>query len=174
LLLVLAGCASTGAAGMLAADAPRALPESSPVSVAWADPATFTELRHSSNRWAATDGNWLQDLAEYLRKQSESRLAPGDRLELTIVDVDRAGEFEPWHGVNLQDTRIIRDHYPPRMTLQFRRFDATGMLVAEGERKLSDPAFLINASPINDSDPLRYEKRMIDAWVRRDLDTASR
>ncbi len=174
LLLALAGCASTGGAGMLAADAPRALPESGPVSVAWVDPATFTELRHSSNRWAATEGDWLQELAQYLRKRAQEQLAPGDRLELTIVDVDRAGEYEPWHGLALHDTRIVRDLYPPRMTLQFRHYSAGGSLLAEGERKLSDPAFLINSSPINSSDPLRFEKRMIDAWVRRDLDTAAR
>lgn len=174
ILLALAGCASSGPTGMLAADAPRALPEAGPVSVQWNDPATFTELRHSSNRWAASEGNWVQDLALYLRKRGQERLAPGERLELTILDIDRAGQYEPWHGINLQDTRIIRDRYPPRMTLQFRRMDASGAVVAEGERKLSDPAFLINASPINDSDPLRYEKRMIDAWVRRDLETAAR
>ena len=60
------------------------------------------------------------------------------------------------------------------MTLQVKHFDASGALVSEGERKISDPAFLIGASPINSSDPLRYEKRMIDSWLRRELNTASR
>ena len=174
LLLALSGCASTGPTGMLAADAPRALPASGPVSVAWADPATFSELRLSSNRWAASEGDWLQQLAQYMRKRAEARLPAGERLELTIVDIDRAGSYEPWHDINMQNTRIVRDRYPPRMTLQFRHFDASGALVDEGERKLTDMAFLLHASPINDSDPLRYEKRMIDAWIRRDLDTASR
>ena len=98
----------------------------------------------------------------------------GERLELTIVDVDRAGEYEPWRGGTLQDTRIVREIYPPRMTLKFRHFDASGALVSEGERKLSDPAFLLGTTPINNSDPLRYEKRMIDSWLRRELDTAAR
>jgi hypothetical protein len=174
LLLGSAGCASSGPTGMLAADAPRALPESGSVSVHWNDPATFTELRLSGNRWAASDGDWLTALAQYMRKRAQPRLAPGERLDLTIVDVDRAGQFEPWLGVNLHDTRIIRDRYPPRMTVDFRRYDANGAVVAEGERKLTDPGFLINASPINSTDPLRYEKRMIDAWLRRELDTAAR
>ncbi len=174
LLLALSGCASTGPTGMLAADAPRALPDVGPVSVNWSDPATFTELRLSSNRWAASEGDWLQELAHYMRKRAQHRLSPGERLELTIVDIDRAGQFEPWRDINLQNTRIIRDLYPPRMTLQFRHMDASGAVVAEGERKLTDPAFLLHASPINSTDPLRYEKRMIDAWIRRDLDTASR
>lgn len=51
--LLMAGCTTTGGKDMLAADAPRALPESGPVGVHWNDPATFTELRHSRNRWDA-------------------------------------------------------------------------------------------------------------------------
>ncbi len=174
LVLALAGCASSGPTGMLAADAPRALPESGPVSVHWNDPATFTELRQSSNRWAASEGNWLQDLAQYMRKRAQQQLAPGEKLDLIIVDIDRAGHYEPWHRAEMQDIRIIRDQYPPRMTVEFRHYDASGAVVAEGERKLTDPAFLLNASPINDTDPLRYEKRMVDAWLRRELDTSTR
>ncbi|QIL19719.1 DUF3016 domain-containing protein [Thermomonas sp. HDW16] len=173
LALAAAGCASTSP-NMLAADAPRALPESGPVNVQWNDPATFAELRYSRNHYDAEHGRWLTDLAKYLRKSAEAQLPAGERLELTITDVDRAGDFEPWHGLRYQDTRIVRDIYPPRMTLQVRHFDASGALVSEGERKLSDPAFMLGSSPINESDSLRYEKRMIDSWLRRELDTAAR
>lgn len=174
LVLALAGCAATGTSGMLAAESPRALPESGPVSVHWNDPSTFTELRHRGNRRIASDGNWLQELAQYMRKRAQKQLTPGERLDLTIVDVDLAGEFEPWHGFAMQDTRIVRDLYPPRITMQYRRYDAGGVIVAEGERKLTDPAFMLGASPSNDTDPLRYEKRLIDYWLRRELDTAAR
>ncbi|MEG3049167.1 MAG: DUF3016 domain-containing protein [Thermomonas sp.] len=172
--LALGGCASTGSSNMLAADAPRALPATSPVSVAWGDPAQFSELRHSGNRYAASQGDWLNTLATYMRKQAEETLPAGHRLELTIVDIQRAGRYEPWLAPNLQDARIVRDMYPPRMTLRFREVDASGAVLAEGERKLSDPAFLMNGTRFNDSDPLRYEKRMVDSWLRSDWRTASR
>lgn len=169
LAIALAGCASSGGSNMLSADAPRALPDNGPISVAWADPAGFTELRHSRNRWDSERGSWLADLAKYMRTRAEAQLPAGERLQLTIVDVDRAGDYEPWRGVGQQDIRIIRDIYPPRMTVAFKRFDAGGALLAEGERRITDPAFLINAAPFNDTDPLRYEKRMIDSWLRREF-----
>lgn len=172
--LALGACASTSSTNMLSADAPRALPATSPVSVAWEDPAQFSELRHSGNRYAASQGNWLNTLATYMRSEAEETLPAGHRLELTIVDIQRAGRYEPWLAPNLQDARIIRDMYPPRMTLRFREMDAAGTVVAEGERKLSDPAFLMNASRLSDSDPLRYEKRMVDSWLRSDWRTAAR
>ena len=169
LALALAGCAASGSSSLLAADAPRALPDSGPVHVAWGDPSRFSELTSTGNRYAAAQGDWLPKLAAYLRTQAEKQLAPGHRLELTIVDIKRAGQYEPWHGIERQDVRIIRDIYPPRMTVKFRELDANGQVVAEGERKLTDPGFLASGGMLNDTDPLRYEKRMIDSWIRREF-----
>ena len=60
LALAAAGCASGGGKDMLAADAPRALPESGPVSVRWNDPATFTELRYSVTRTPASSATSIR------------------------------------------------------------------------------------------------------------------
>ena len=168
LALAAAGCASGGGKDMLAADAPRALPESGPVSVRWNDPATFTELRYSRNRWDAQRGDWVEDLAEHLRKQASKQLPEGQKLDVTITDIKRAGSFEPWHGANANNIRVMRDVYPPRMTLQVRITDADGKVVSEGEQRLVDTAFLMNSRPM-DTDPLRFEKDMIDTWLRREL-----
>jgi hypothetical protein len=169
LALALAGCASSGSSSLLAADAPRALPDSGPVQVTWGDPSRFSELTSTGNRYAAAQGDWLPKLATYLRTQAEKQLAPGHRLEVTIVDIKRAGQYEPWRGLQQQDVRIIRDIYPPRMMVKFRELDANGNVVTQGERTLSDPAFLTNAAPFDNADPLRYEKRMIDSWIRREF-----
>ncbi|MFC3814527.1 DUF3016 domain-containing protein [Lysobacter sp. GCM10012299] len=150
-------------------NAPRALPVEGPVSVRWEDPSKFTDIRYSRNRWEAVRGNWVEELAEHVRKSAEKRLPPGQRLDVDIVDIRRAGSYEPWHGPDLDDTRIIRDIYPPRMTVNFRHTDANGTVLAEGERKLSDTGFMIGASPVTNSDILRYEKSMIDSWLTREI-----
>lgn len=151
------------------ANAPRALPEQGPVSVRWEDPAKFSELRFSGNRWEARRGNWVEQLAEHLRTSAERRLSPGQRLEVDITDIRRAGAFEPWHGPNLDDVRIIRDFYPPRMTLTFRHTDAQGRVIGEGERTLRDTGFMMGADSTTNNDVLRFEKRMIDRWLRQEL-----
>ena len=40
-------------------EAPRSLPAEGPVAVQWTDPAQFTELKFSGNRWEAQRGNWV-------------------------------------------------------------------------------------------------------------------
>ena len=147
---------------------PRALPADGPVSVEWTDPAEFSELRFSQNRWEAQQGDWVTQLARYLQERAAARLPEGQRMDVTITDIKRAGSFEPWHGANANNIRVMRDVYPPRMTLQVRITDADGKVVSEGEQRLVDTAFLMNSRPM-DTDPLRFEKDMIDTWLRREL-----
>lgn len=148
---------------------PRALPsDSSPVSVSWTDPAQFTELRFSGNRWEAQRGTWVTDLARYLQTQAAKKLAPGQTMQVTITDIARAGRYEPTASIRMNDIRIVKDIYPPRMTLNFKVLSSDGAVVTEGERKLVDHSFLLNTSVTN-TDLLRYEKRMIDDWLRNEF-----
>ena len=155
-------------------DAPRSLPAAGPVGVSWSDPGQFTEVRYSRNRWESKRGNWVVQLAEYLRKGTEKVLPAGQRVEYNITDIKLAGDYEPWRGSNAQDVRIVRDVYPPRMTFTFTRYGADGQVIEQGERKLSDMGFLSSGGSTLNSDPLRYEKRMVDDWIRRELKPQSR
>ena len=149
---------------------PRELPSQDPVSVQWTDPAEFSDLRFSHNRWEAERGNWVVKLADHLQQRATARLPDGQQMDVTITDIQRAGSFEPWLGPDYSHVRMMRDIYPPRMTLQVRITDQDGQVLSEGEYKLSDMNYLHSApATLNRSDPLRHEKRMIDDWVRRKL-----
>lgn len=163
------GVASAKIRNVTDPNAPRSLPAQGAVDVRWEDPAQFSEIRYSHNRWEARRGNWVEQLATYLRERAQKRLPVGQRLEVEIIDVRRAGNYEPWRGIAFDDVRIIRDIYPPRITLSFKRIGANGQVIAEGERKLSDMGFLTGSSPVGSNDPLRYEKNMIDRWLAREL-----
>ena len=148
---------------------PRELPTANAVSVEWTDPGQFTVIRYSGNRWEAVQGNWVVDLATYLQKQAGKRLAPGQQMHITITDIRRAGSYEPGRGFNMDRIRIIKDIYPPRVTLNFELKDANGQVLAQGERKLVDSAFMMSGGNVMDTDPLRYEKRMLDDWLYREF-----
>lgn len=149
-------------------DAPRSLPQEGPVDVRWENPATFTEIRYSHNSIESRRGNWVEQLAQHVRKYATPRLPAGERLAVNITDVDLAGDYEPWRGVQFQDTRFLRDIYPPRITLTFTLTDANGAVIAQGERKLRDSAYLMQSSGFA-SDALRHEKRMLERWLAREL-----
>jgi len=148
---------------------PRSLTGDSPVAVQWTDPAAFSDIRHSGNRWEARRGDWVEQIARHVRQRAERELPAGSTLDVTIRDIRRAGMYEPWNGPRMDHVRIIKDHYPPRIDLDFVLRDSSGTVIAEGPRELRDMGFLNRAGAAMNSDALRYEKQLIDDWLRRDL-----
>lgn len=174
-LLLLAGAfacfdASARVRNVTDPDAPRSLPEQGPISVRWDDPANFSEIRYSHNRFESKRGNWVERLAKHVRKYATPRLPAGERLDVNITDIELAGDYEPWRGIQFQDTRFIREIYPPRITLSFTRTGANGEVIAQGERKLVDHGFMMGSTTAGlGSDPLRYEKAMLERWLASEL-----
>ncbi len=141
------------------------------VHVSWTDPAAFTEVRDSHGRGMLRATDWLGRLQKHVVTRADTLLPPGQSLDVTFTDIKLAGAFEPWRGPNFDDVRIVKDIYPPRITLRFTRRGADGQVIDEGERTLRDAAFLSRGTP-NTSDTLRYEKRLLDDWLRREFKAA--
>lgn len=136
------------------------------VSVRYKNPQHFAEATRSFGLHMIKADAYLEPLRIYIAQRASRVLAPGQRLDIEVTDVDRAGEYEPWRGPDFDDVRIIKDIYPPRIDLNFTLYGADGKVLREGSRKLRDAAFLSRSSPV-DQDSLRYEKSLIDLWLRK-------
>ncbi|MFC5526802.1 DUF3016 domain-containing protein [Rhodanobacter ginsengisoli] len=150
----------------LASALARSAPPPDNVDVHYKDPQHFSEARRSFGTHLIDADAYLKPLQAYIAQRASRILAPGQRLDIEVTDVDRAGEYEPWRGPRFQDVRIIKDTYPPRIDLNFTLYGADGKVLREGHRQLRDPAFLSNTSSVH-QDPLRYEKSLIDRWLRK-------
>ncbi len=136
------------------------------VNVRYKDPQHFTEAKRSVGVHLVKADAYLKPLKAYIGQRAARILAPGQRLDIEVTDVARAGQYEPWRGPNFNDVRIIKDTYPPRIDLNFTLYGADGKVLRQGQRKLRNAAFLSNGSHI-DQDSLRYEKSLIDLWLRK-------
>lgn len=154
--------------------APRELVREGRVHVQWEDPAKFTEISHSGNRWEAARGNWVYELADHLADQASARLADGQQLQVTFTDIDLAGDYEPWRGPRASDIRVLRDLYPPRIDLRYQLLDSNGQVIASGEQALRDLGFLNSSgsSRYRSTDSLRHEKHLLDRWLQQLLPDA--
>jgi hypothetical protein len=145
-------------------------PPAARVKVDRTDPAPFTELKHSHALRDNRPAEWLEPLARHLQRRADDRLPPGEQLSVTFTDVQRAGSYEPWRGPRWDEVRVVKDIYPPRIDLRFRLTDADGRTLSEGERSLRDSAFLTRDG-LDSNDPLRFEKRLLDSWLRKEFAT---
>jgi hypothetical protein len=59
--------------------------------------------------------------------------------------------------------------YPPWMNLHFVLLAADGSTLREGDARLRDSSFLRRSVAGDSTDPLRFDKRMIDDWLREEF-----
>jgi hypothetical protein len=140
--------------------------------VVFVAPEKFTDARDSYTGTDSGRDAVLDQIRDYVMEEANRFIPAGDRLYVSITDIDLAGDFEPWRGPRWDDVRIVKDIYPPRIDLSYRLTDANGQVVKEGKRELRDLAFLMKITTTFRDDPLRHEKTLLDDWFRdefRDL-----
>ncbi len=144
------------------------------VEVVFFEPEKFTDVRDAYMGSDKGRDSTLELLKDYLTMSGVRGLLPGQKLAITFTDVDLAGDFEPWRGGQWGDVRIVKDIYPPRISLAFRLTDAAGAVVNEGKRDLRDMAFMMKLTMGFRDDPLRHEKALLDDWLSAELHRAKK
>ena len=162
-VVVFFGLVAVGAALAAGTDKPV-----SRVEVIFVEPEKFTDVNDESMQTDSGRDYLLEQLKTHMLTVGSKYVTQGQHLEIKVSDIDLAGAFEPWRGVDFDRIRIIKDIYPPRMTLEFRLVDADGKVISAGTRRLSDFGYMMTIS-LSTNDPLRYDKGMISDWMRREF-----
>ncbi len=144
------------------------------VEVVYVNPEKFTDVKDSNFGSERGREDTLALLKDYIVERGAKLLPEGQRLSVTITDVDLAGDYEPWRGPKFDDVRIVKEIYPPSIHLSFKVTDGAGTVVKEGMEKLRDLSFQMSATPAFSSDSLRYEKALLDNWLRSEFPKAKK
>jgi hypothetical protein len=140
--------------------------KSGQIEVKFHEPTKFTDIGDREDPSPAAREADLKDIRSYLTDQAPRLIGAGRRLEVTFLDIDKAGGFEPGRRPSTDDIRIVKVIYPPALKLAFRLTDAEGKVLKQGTRELRDLNFLQRLPLVDRSDPLVYEKNMLDDWLR--------
>jgi hypothetical protein len=140
------------------------------IQVTWApiDQLSETQNNPPNRGWLRPD-QWMKSLGDRLRKTADRILPPGQQLEVHVDDISLAGRLQPVYRPGQQDLRVMKESYWPWIDLHFVLLAADGTTIREGDAKLSDGSYLRRAVAADPNDPLRYEKRMIDEWLRAEF-----
>ena len=142
------------------------------VEVSFINAENFTDVKEEYMDSGRGRDRVLDEMKKHIIWSASRCIAADRKLEIKVTDIDLAGDFEPWRSPQLMDVRILRDIYPPRISLEFRLLDAQGKVVSEGKRELQDHTYLMmSAMPSHDG--LRYDKQLISDWLRREFKTRS-
>lgn len=130
------------------------------VNVSFVQPERFTDADRGWQR----DRN-LESLSKHLQALGRRELADGETLDIQVLDVDLAGDIDPF-AVSGRDLRVLKGGADwPRITLRYA-LSRNGQPVSSAEERLADLNYLQdNIRPLNASQqPLSHEKHMLDDW----------
>ncbi len=137
------------------------------VTVAFVQPENYTDAGYSHR--IATPGELAdvqREIVRHLERLSERTLAPDESLRIEILDIDLAGQFEPFTFRNGGEVRIVRDVTAPHIHLRYI-LSRGDQALASGEERLTDLDFLLSSQRYLSNDKLRYEKPMLDRWFEK-------
>ena len=158
-VVMMAGCALT----------PDSATKSPPrTTVVFDHPEKFTDVKDA---YVPTDDGRdaiLKHFREFLVSRCDPLLPEGYALTITFTNIKLAGEYEPWHGSQWINIRVIKAIYPPAFTFTYTVTDPSGRPVKQGSENILDLSFQMRLlSPYATShDPLAYEKDILNDWAR--------
>ena len=139
---------------------------SAEVEVVFQDPEGYRDIDYGYSNTKRGIKVHLPELEKHIIKQGQRFLKEGQRLAMTVTDVDLAGDYEPWLSPSFDDIRIVKSIYPPRIRFTYELTDADGNVLSSGEERLVDMSFQYRMRT-NTYDDLYYDKAMITDWMRR-------
>ena len=138
------------------------------VDVKWQEPAKFTDIRSAEQDKdqfeAALFKNFDGIFAELAKK-----LPDGVRWQVTITDLDLAGEVKPALSTGRQ-MRIVKQIDRPAISFTSKMADAQNQVINEAQVDLRDPSFLSRSATLigKDRKLYPYEEFMINQWFERE------
>jgi len=159
-LLLVSGCATT----------PSQTATTDKVYVEFIAPENFTDVKDGFTPTAKGQAANIEEIRRYLVVTAERYVPEGYRLSIAVTDIDLAGDYEFWGRAGRENIRLVKSIYPPRIELSFSLINSSGAVVQEGQRHLYDLNFQMRLDN-RQNDPLRYEKSLIDEWLRGEFRT---
>lgn len=139
------------------------------VKVEWQEPEKFTDVRPANDSRKAYRERVLHKFDGFFQDMA-AKLPEGYQWQVTVTDIDLAGDIDYFATGSGQALRIIRDIYSPAIKFNYMLRDKHGEEVASGEEKLRDMGFMQALNSVNNTDEFRYEQKMLQNWFNRELE----
>jgi hypothetical protein len=138
------------------------MPANAAVTVAFVDPSFYTDAADSTGNSART----LLEIKRHLERLGDRYLQPKDSLRIEVLNVDLAGRPQTMRSMTWDVRVVTGDADWPRIELRYTLRSAAG-LAQPVQETIVDRNYLRRVfEPEYASDPLQYEKRMLDHWFK--------
>jgi hypothetical protein len=134
--------------------------------VNWQQPEKFTDIRSGNETREGFQARVFKDFGQMFADLAK-KLPDGYQLDITVTDLDLAGDVNGMHAMRARDIRIIKELYWPRMSFSYTLKDASNALVASGKEELKDMNFMSRVGIQTGNSSFNYEETMLRDWFNK-------
>jgi hypothetical protein len=134
------------------------------VTVLFVHPERFNDKDFRNRYTPGQRAAAVAELTRHIQRAAQALLPPGRTLQVEILDLQRAGMYNPEFGT-AANVRILGSVNPPRIVLRYK-LGGSGPARA-GSATLTDVDYLANPYARSSGDRFIYEKALLDDWLRK-------
>ena len=148
---------------ILAAPIALAAPAAAQVRLSFVAPERYTD---AENRFGSglSKRVVLAEMRRLFETLGDRVLAPGQTLDIAVLDIDLAGFDQPSFGPS-QGVRVVSDVTPPRFRLRYT-LKERGRTLLSAEETVTDLNFLLRYARSSSGQSFYYERELLRDWFQ--------
>jgi len=138
------------------------------INVTFEQPEKFTDIRPANETRSRFQDKVLQSFEGFFNEFATT-LPEGYKWQVTVTDIDLAGDVDYFVGNAGQGLRIIKDIYSPAAQFNHTLVDEQGNEVLSGEVRLRDMGFMHHVNRVGQRKEFEFERRMLEDWFNKSV-----
>jgi len=131
--------------------------------VTWTDYKSYRDIDSGNENRKSFRERTFKSFEKHFSKLAAT-LPEGQVLKIDVTDVDLAGDT---NAAGINQTRIVKQIYIPRMNFSYQLLDGTGKVIQSDEVVVKDMNFMLGNQLKYRNKSLGYEKKMLDDWFEK-------
>jgi len=141
------------------------------LTINFEQPEKFTDIRPANDSKSRYQQRVTAAFERFFNEQA-AKMPEGYRWDITITDIDLAGDVDYFAGPTGQALRIVKDIYSPAVRFTHTLRDNLGEEVLSGEVRLRDMGFMQRLSSSSSRPEFEFENKMIEDWFKKAVQPA--
>lgn len=138
------------------------------LNVTWQEPEKFTDIRAANDSRSRFQDRVQRNFEKFFQEIA-SELPEGYSWQITVTDVDLAGEVDYFATGTGQAIRVIKEINSPAIRFNHLLRDQYGEEVVGGEERFRDMGFMSRMSPRGSTPEFEFERVMLQDWFKKEL-----
>lgn len=134
----------------------------------WQEPDKFTDIRAANDSRSRFQERVQRNFEKFFQEMA-NELPDGYSWQVTITDIDLAGQVDYFVTDTGQAIRVIKEIHSPAIRFNHMLRDQYGEEVVAGEERFRDMGFMNRMTPRGHTPEFAFEREMLQDWFEKEL-----